>query len=205
MTLQCSFFCNFIPMETTEWSENVILVDADYVDRVVFNLTVNFERMLNRPIPKADLAQWLVCVALDGGIPQGENEVQVILVHGKGKSTLENFVPADFKEELDGKAFRDPYMGEFRLSAVQVENMVSSEELFAQSLETLADTKEIKRMMIVPDMEAYAHKVRPILSRVNGKDVTLLAMEPQTGSGFKQEILGYSLMNAMGIKGDEFK
>ena len=60
-------------------------------------------------------------------------------------------------------------------------------------------------MMIVPDMEAYAHKVRPILSRVNGKDVTLLAMEPQTGSGFKQEILGYSLMNAMGIKGDEFK
>ena len=46
-------------MEKTKWSENVILVDADYVDAVAFNLIVNFERMLNRPIPKADLAQWL--------------------------------------------------------------------------------------------------------------------------------------------------
>ena len=33
-------------MEKTKWSENVILVDADYVDAVAFNLIVNFERML---------------------------------------------------------------------------------------------------------------------------------------------------------------
>ena len=192
-------------METTEWCENVILVDADYVDSVAFNLTVNFERMLNRPIAKADLAQWLVCAALDGGLKQGQHEVQVVLVHGKEKEAFENFVPANFKTELDGMAFSDAYLGEFRLSAVRVENLVSSEELFAQSLETLADTKEVKRMVVVPAMEKYAHKIRPILSRVDGKEITLLSMEPQTGSGFKQEILGYSLINALGIRADEFK
>ena len=55
-------------LQETRWSENVILVDADYVDKVTFNLIVNFERMLGRRIPQADLARWIDCVALDGGL-----------------------------------------------------------------------------------------------------------------------------------------
>ena len=50
----------------------MMIVDADYVDRVAFDLTVNFERMLNRRIPQADLARWIDCVALDGGLREGE-------------------------------------------------------------------------------------------------------------------------------------
>lgn len=59
-------------MEQAKWSENVILVDAGYLDRVAFDLTVNFERMINRPVPAADLCHWLDCVALDGGITLGQ-------------------------------------------------------------------------------------------------------------------------------------
>ena len=55
-------------MNETKWKETVILVDADYVDKVAFDLTVNFERMIGRRIPQADMAQWLEYVALDGGI-----------------------------------------------------------------------------------------------------------------------------------------
>ena len=55
-------------MKETKWSENIILVDADYIDKVAFNLIVNFERMLGRRIPQADMARWLECVALDGGL-----------------------------------------------------------------------------------------------------------------------------------------
>mgnify|MGYP000490274815 FL=1 len=50
------------------WSENVILVDGDYADKVAFNLIVNFERMIGRRIPKADTARWIDCIALDGGL-----------------------------------------------------------------------------------------------------------------------------------------
>ena len=53
------------------WSENVIVVDADYVDNVAFNLIVNFERIIGRRIPQADLARWLDCIALDGGVRNG--------------------------------------------------------------------------------------------------------------------------------------
>ena len=68
-------------MKETKWSENIILVDADYVDKVAFDLTVNFERMLGRQIPQADMAKWLECVALDGGLrptTDGELSIQVV-------------------------------------------------------------------------------------------------------------------------------
>lgn len=192
-------------MEQTRWCENVILVDADYVDAVAFDLIVNFERMLNRPMPKADLAQWLVCVALDGGIRQGKNDIQVVLIYGRERKALDNFAPSDFAAELDGKAFTDDYVGEFRLSSVKKEELSDAEHLYLQSLEALADAKDIRRLIVVPDMEKYGARVREILGRTEGKEITLLAMEPQAGRGFRPEILGYSLMNALGIRGDEFK
>ena len=74
--------------EQTKWSENVILVDADYVDKVAFSLIVNFERMIGRRIPQADFAKWIDCIALDGGIREGEHETQVVLVHQKNKTSL---------------------------------------------------------------------------------------------------------------------
>ena len=40
-----------------KWSENVIIADADYVGNVAFDLIVNFERMIGRRIPPADLSQ----------------------------------------------------------------------------------------------------------------------------------------------------
>lgn len=52
--------------------ENVIIADADYLDKVAFDLIVNFERMLMRRIPPADIARWIDCVALDGGMRPAE-------------------------------------------------------------------------------------------------------------------------------------
>ena len=105
-----------------KWSENVILVDADYVDKVAFNLIVNFERMLGRRIPQADLARWIDCVALDGGIKEGEQETQVVLLHSAKKQQTENFIPGKF-EELSSKAFKD-HLGEFLINAYPVEDIV---------------------------------------------------------------------------------
>ena len=74
----------------------MILVDADYADKVAFDLIVNFERMIGRRIPKADMARWLECVALDGGLREGQHETQVVLIHGKGKTRMENFTPGEY-------------------------------------------------------------------------------------------------------------
>lgn len=187
-------------MKEQQWSENVILVDADYVDKVAFDLIVNFERMIGRPIPKADMARWLECVALDGGLREGKNDIQVVLLH-QGKQ-MENFQPGAF-EQLDGKAFMGP-LGEFLISCVVVEDMVTMEDLFIDSLQVISNAAEVRRLIVVPDAEHIYNKVREGLRHADDeKRITVLAMQPMQGGNFRQEILGYSLMAALGIKGEE--
>ena len=190
------------------WSENVILADADYVDRVAFDLIVNFERMLERRIPQADLARWIDCVALDGGIctPQGDgSRSNVILLHTKPR--MENFVPGDYAGDLDGKAFRDN-LGEFCISCVQVEPLTTMEDLFCESLQHISQQPEVKRLMVIAD-EQYLNRVlsthHPPLTTHHPPLTTVFTMQPLPGGRFKQEILGYSLMAALGIRSEELQ
>ena len=192
-------------LENVRWSENVIVVDADYVDSVAFNLIVNFERMIGRRIPPADMARWVECVALDGGLRQGDHETQVVLLHDKGKRAMENFTPADYSAQLDGKAFKGN-LGEFVFGAYPVESLVSNEEFLVDVVSLVCNQKEVKRVMVVPDVDKCYDMLRHALRHVDDdKRVTLFAMQPLTGGNFRQEILGYSLMSALGIKADEIK
>lgn len=72
-------------MQNSKWAPVVVLVDADYLDRVAADLTLNFGRMIGRSIAKADLCHWLDCVLLDGALRPGHNEVQVHMLHTKQK------------------------------------------------------------------------------------------------------------------------
>lgn len=189
------------------WSENVIIVDADYVDRVAFDLIVNFERMIGRRIPKADLAKWIDCVALDGGLREGEHDTQVVLIHDKKQAALDNFVPANYDDELNGKAFKD-HLGEFTVSSFPVEDITTASDFFLDTVAMVCAQKEVKRVMIVPDAEnrALYADLRHTLQRVDDeKRITVFAMQPMEGGNFRQEILGYSLMNALGIRAEELK
>jgi hypothetical protein len=195
-------------MNNTKWSEIVILVDAEYVDKVAFDLIVNFERMLGRRIPQADMAQWLECIALDGGLrPQpsdtsSQTSIQVVLIHDKGHQQMDNFLPGKFAD-LDGKAFSGQ-LGEFLISCVQVEEMVTKDDLYIDSLQIIANAAEVKRLMVVADSDRIYNKVREALRKADpDKHITVFAMQPMTSGNFRQEILGYSLMAALGIKSAE--
>ena len=191
-----------------KWSENVILVDADYVDKVAFNLIVNFERMIGRRIPQADMARWLECIALDGGMRNGNHETQVVLIHQKANTEMENFLPSNYINDLTGKAFQGE-LGEFILNAYAIEDIADSEHLLIEVLGLISQQKEVKRMMIIPNAEdaTIYNKVREALRHVEDEEkrITVFAMQPMTGGNFRQEMLGYSLMAALGIRGDEIK
>ena len=195
-------------LQEEKWSENVILVDADYVDKVAFNLIVNFERMIGRRIPQADMARWLECIALDGGLRTGSHETQVVFIHQKAKTEMENFVPGHYANDLTGKAFQGE-LGEFILNAYTIEDIADSEQLLIEALNLICQQKEVKRMMVVPNAEdsTLYNKVRETLRQVSDEEkrITVFAMQPMTGGNFRQEMLGYSLMAALGIRGDEIK
>lgn len=189
-------------------SENIIIADADYMDSVAFDLIVNFERMINRPLPKADLSQWAVCVALDGGVRAGRNDVQVVLVHDEKHPKMENFAPSDYAYELHAQAFTDPRLGEFTLTSVACGKTISKEEYIENVMRTLLEHEEVRRIMVIPDGNGDAwDRLRRLLHGADddNKRITLFAMQPMEGGNFRQELLGYALMSALGIKADEIK
>ena len=197
-----------------EWTENVIIADGDYVDSVAFNLTVNFERMIGRRIPPADMARWVECIALDGGMrPEGLKRsealptTQVVLVHGAGRKRMENFTPGNYADELHGKAFKGN-LGEFVFTCINPEGFTTTDDLLADTLQLVLQADGVKRIMVVPS-EQGLDGVRRVLRQTTDGDapkcITVFAMQPIAGGRFSQEILGYSLMAALGVKGSELK
>ena len=186
------------------WCENVIIADANYIDNVAFDLIVNFERIIGRRINKADTALWLDCVALDGGLRPGNNAtVSVVLIYDKDKPKLDNFAPGDLVHDLHSHAFKSN-IGEFTITAVPVEKIVSKEELLEDVLLTAVNHGDVKRVMMIADDESMLGNIkRALRDTPEGKIVTVFTMQPSTVGPFRQEILGYSLMQALGIKGDE--
>ena len=196
--------------QNIKWSENIIIVDGDYIDHVAFDLIVNFERMLNRRIPAADFSQWVVNIALDGRLKPGNHETQVVLLHDKQNPKLENFAPADYLKELNGQAFKDPQLGEFIINAIATgDEVAKKDDVLLDLLKTILNHEEVKRIMIVSNAED-SHLISTLRSTLRDVDdelkhITLFAMQPLEGGNFKQQILGYSLLNAMGISSSEIE
>ena len=219
-----------------EWTENVIIADGDYVDSVAFNLTVNFERMIGRRIPPADMARWVECIALDGGMrpvvgnasercdmglqrsealptktglqrSEALPTTQVVLVHGAGRKGMENFTPGNYADELHGKAFKGN-LGEFVFTCINPEGFTTTDDLLADTLQLVLQADGVKRIMVVPS-EQGLDGVRRVLRQTTDGDapkcITVFAMQPIAGGRFSQEILGYSLMAALGVKSSELK
>ena len=213
-------------VSSVEWSENVILADADYVDSVAFNLTVNFERMLGRRVPPADMALWAECVALDGGTPlcspEGGKDLtestgaassspsersggDVVLVHQREHTAMKNFTPSLYNGELDGKAVQSR-VGELLFTAVQTEDMAPKEQLMQELLKLTCEQKNVKRLMVVADDDMVG-ALRPVLQRLDSDErrTTLFTMQPVPGGAFRHVLLGYSLLAALGISSKEIE
>ena len=201
---------NLQDSQNIKMSGNIIIVDGDYIDSVAFNLIVNFERMLNRRIPQADLSQWIVNIALDGRMKPGSHETQVVILHDRNKKAFDNFVPSNFESELDKQAFRDEKLGEFIINTIATGGEVTAkDDVLLDFLKIVLSHKEVRRIMIVPNAEEgnIYGTLRNALRDVDDeeKHITMFAMQPMEGGNFKQQILGYSIMNAMGIRGDEIE
>ena len=67
------------------------------------------------------------------------------------------------------------------------------------------ESQAVERIIVVGNVDEHLAPIRNAVNAIAEKDITLLAMEPLAGLRCKQEILGYSLMSALGIKGEEIK
>lgn len=187
-----------------KFADTVILMDAAYVDRVAGDLSKHFSEVVDRKLPKADLPVLLECLSLDGGIPLGENAIQVLFVYDEESKSMGAFHPSNLEKELNNVAFKSQ-LGEFALYSFEPSDMASREDLFLESLKVVVDAQEVKRVIVVPAEEEYGDKVPAILNKVEGKEkMTVFGMNPPAVEvAYQWEMLGFAILQSLGIKADE--
>ena len=187
-----------------KFAEKVILIDASYINKVTGDLSQHFGQMIGRELPKADLPIFLECVAMDAAIQPGENVLQVLLVYDKELTKMDAFNPGDLKKELNDVAFKSQ-LGEFQLNTFEPSDMADREAFFLEAVKLVADAKEVKHLVIVPSETEYGDKIPEILEKVDGKDsIHVLGMNPLAPSkAFSWEMMGYAVLQALGIRSDE--
>jgi hypothetical protein len=119
---------------------------------------------------------------------------------------MDNFTPSLYDTELTGQAFKDEKLGEFLVNAYPVGDVVSKDDYILDTVNMILGHDEVKRLMVIPNGEQgsiYEEVAGALRDAPEDKHITLFAMQPMPGGNFRQEILGYSLMNALGIKSDE--
>ena len=187
-----------------KFAEKVILIDASYINKVTGDLSQHFGQLIGRELPKADLPIFLECVAMDAAIQPGENVLQVLLVYDKELTKMDAFNPGDLKKELNDVAFKSQ-LGEFQLNTFEPSDMADREAFFLEAVKLVADAKEVKHLVIVPSETEYGDKIPEILEKVDGKEsIHVLGMNPLAPSkAFSWEMMGYAVLQALGIRSDE--
>ena len=187
-----------------KFAEKVILIDAAYIDKVTTDLRQHFSQVIGRELPKADLPIFLECVAMDAAIQPGDHTLQVLFVYEKGWAKMDVFNPGDLKKELNDVAFKSQ-LGEFQLNAFEPSDMADREAFFLESVKLIADAKEVKHLVVIPSETEYGDKLPEIFEKVDGKEsIHVLGMNPPAPSkSFQWEMLGYAVLQALGIRSDE--
>lgn len=184
-------------------SETVVLIDAAFLNFVITDMKRYFEAALQRTLQEIDLSMLTTYLTLDAGIAEGKNEVQFLFVYDKESANLAHCQPSGLEKELNGVAFQSPY-GEYSFASVPSEGMVSREELFLDLLSIVADSADVKKMILVSFNEEYGKKVTDALNKVQGKEIVQFRMnEPDTPVAYKWDMLAFPVMQALGIRADE--
>lgn len=184
-------------------SETVVLIDAAFLNFVITDLKNYFEKKLARTLQDIDVSVLTTYMMLDAEMCDQKNDVQFLFIYDAKSSNLIHCHPSALKDELNGVAFQSPF-GEYSFASVPSEGMVSREELFLDLLSIVADSADVKKMIVVSFNEEYGDKVSDILNDIEGKDVLQFRMnEPDSPVNYKWDMLAFSVMQALGVKAEE--
>lgn len=189
----------------TKFTDEVILIDATHLDFIAGDMRHHFAKSIGRTIDKLDMANFVICLALDAwGVNHDVNKM-VLMVYDKKSCALQNCLPGNISAEMDGKAFSCEY-GEFRFAGVPAEGMVSVDDLFLDLLTIVADSYTAKRIAIVGNEESYGRRIEKIVADAKGKSATRFVMRGAAEcDGESFATLAYPLLSALGIREDELR
>ncbi|MFA6873827.1 MAG: DUF6621 family protein [Bacteroidaceae bacterium] len=195
-------------VEDLKFTKTVILIDVPFLLNVINVLKKHFEEALNRTLQEVDVSLLVQSIAFDMKIaPEVSNEIQVLMIYDELSSKLPHCVPSDLKVQLNGVAFRGA-MGEFSFFSFQPEGFTSTRELFTESVRILTEAKEVKQLCLVAPLDDKDFDLLTILDKREAEQLlTILdmgtAQQTLPNLSAEKKLLGYVIMEALGIRGDE--
>ncbi len=192
-------------MEKNKLKGQVILIDSEYANTVAKGLTDYVARKIDRALPPVDLAEWLVCVALDSGMKKEDAPIQVVLVHPHGKDSTDSFHPSSLTGEIDGQAFKDNVLGEMCLFAVSDEGMNEGTPFMEECIKATVTDKEVTRVALVCPDGTCAKALKDADSETVSRKVVQISMDPATTEGLQSMSIGYSILHSVGVKPEELQ
>ncbi len=189
-------------------AENVVLIDVISLNETITNVKNFFEENLKRKLDDINLDFWMAYLALDSGIREGDNRIQVLLIYDDKVDKLEHCMAPDLKE-LGGMGCKNPF-GEFVFSAISSEGFATRENLYLDLLQITLNSADVKRLILAPSNEEYGDKVHDLLqqsladSEEKSKQIIRFYVEkPDQTVAYKCDTLLFSLMHAFGVRNEE--
>lgn len=192
------------------FAENVMLIDVALLNGAIDGARAALSSVLGRTLPDLDLPAWLSYLALDAGLREGENEIQVILIRDDATCSLKGCSPSEL-EQLRGQACRTP-LGEFVFAEASPAGMTDTEDLFMDLMTLALDAKSVKSLTLLPDGNTYGNRMAERLQKllkdkeaaVREKPFLLTLEKPAVAACFRRDSLVYSLLRTWGVRADEF-
>lgn len=188
-----------------KFEDTVYIFDSAFYNFIVTDIKKHFESVLDRQFNPIELSDFITYLALDLGMTESNQVSQVIWLHDKETSKLMFSQPNNFKNDLDGKAFRNE-IGEFLMASVSTENLVPLDQLFLEVLQMTLESDVVKRIALIGDYNSYGKEIFNLLDAetLKKKEVVLFNMgDVNMKEGVRGEILAYPLMQALGIRADD--
>lgn len=192
-----------------KFSPNVLLMDVSFVNEIAARSRDVLGERLGRTLPEIDLPAWLSYLALDAGLREGENEIQVLLIHDESTRRLAACQPFDL-ESLNGMACRTP-PGEFLFSCVTPADIATREELFLDLMTLAQDSADVRCLMLLPFHPEYGRKMEEELTKLlkdkSGdeckKAIYFTLAQPGEALPCRTDFVTFSLLKTFGVGADE--
>jgi len=190
-------------------AENVVLIDVISLNETITNVKNFFEENLKRKLDDINLDFWMAYLALDSGIREGDNHIQVLLIYDDKVDKLEHCMAPELKE-LGGMGCKNPF-GEFVFSAISSEGFASREDLYLDLLQITLNSADVKRLVLAPSNGEYGDRVHDILQQSLAESsqekvkqiIRFFVEQPNQLADYKCDTLLFSLMHAFGVRNEE--
>jgi len=194
-------------METSaiKFPENVLIIDVYFLNTLIADMEKYYKEKLQRPIENVNIPYLLDYLMLDMGVRGKENKCMVIWIYDADSEKLALANPNDIAAELNGKGF-DDNIGYFEMIGAPCKDLVTRKDLALNILELIKESKEVKRIGVLPEASEYDEEAHAKLNEMKDKETHTFVLDPKSYAQTersKADSALFPILAGMGVQGNE--